>query len=68
MASRNYFIKFFADPSRIGTSSLLISINALSIPNPNKAPIKCSIVDTLIPNSFDIVVFSKVLHTFSKFG
>ncbi len=39
-----------AEPSRIGTSSLLISINALSIPNPNKAPIRCSIVETLAPN------------------
>ena len=26
-------IKIFADPSKIGTSSLSISINALSIPN-----------------------------------
>ena len=45
-----------------------ISIKTLSIPNPNSAPIKCSIVDTLAPNSFDIVVFRDVLLTFEKFG
>jgi len=42
-------IKNFADPSKIGTSSLLISIRALSIPIPKRAPIKCSIVETLTP-------------------
>ena len=61
-------INFFADPSKIGTSSLSISTVTLSIPKPNKAPIKCSIVDTLIPNSFSIVVFKEVLVTFKKFG
>ena len=34
-------INSFAEPSKIGTSSLSISTSALSIPNQNKAPIKC---------------------------
>ena len=63
-----FSIKILADPSKIGTSSLSISINALSIPNPNNAHIKCSIVETLTPNSFSIVVFNEVLVTFIKFG
>ena len=63
-----FSINSFADPSKIGTSSLSISINALSIPSPNNAPIKCSIVETLIPNSFSIVVLSEVFVTFIKFG
>ena len=57
-----------AEPSKIGTSSLSISIKALSIPKPNNAPIKCSIVETLTPNSFEIVVFKEVLLTLIKFG
>ena len=63
-----FSINSFAEPSRIGTSSLSISIIALSIPNPNNAPIKCSIVETFIPNSFSIVVFNEVFVTFMKFG
>ena len=58
----------FADPSKIGTSSLSISISALSIPKQNNAPIKCSIVDTFAPNSFSIVVFKDVFVTLLKFG
>ena len=52
----------------MGTSSLLISIKALSIPSPNKAPIKCSMVDIFTPYSFDIVVFNDVFVTLIKFG
>ena len=63
-----FSINSFADPSKIGTSSLSISIKALSIPNPNNAPIKCSIVETLTPKSLDIVVLSEVLVTFAKLG
>ena len=55
--------KTFAEPSRIGTSLLLISITALSIPNINNAPIKCSIVETLTPKSFEIVVQKFALET-----
>jgi len=44
-----FSINSFAEPSKIGTYSLSISINALSIPKPNKAPIRCSIVETLTP-------------------
>ena len=61
-------INSFAEPSKIGTSSLLISTNALSIPNPNKAPIKCSIVETFTPYSLHMVVFNNVLVTFVKLG
>ena len=61
-------MKTFAEPSKIGTSSLSISIKALSIPNPNNAPIKCSIVETFTPNSFSTVVFKDVFETFAKFG
>ena len=61
-------INSLADPSRIGTSSLSISTSALSIPNPNNAPIKCSIVETFTPYSLDIVVFNDVLLTFAKLG
>ena len=42
-----------------------ISTIALSIPSPNNAPIKCSIVDTLTPNSLAIVVFNEN-PTFTK--
>ena len=34
-ANRIFPINSFADPSKIGTSSLSISINTLSIPRPN---------------------------------
>ena len=61
-------INSFAEPSNIGTSSLSISIKALSIPKPNSAPIKCSIVETFTPCSLEIVVFKDVLLTFEKFG
>ena len=63
-----FSIKFFAEPSKIGTSSLSISTSTLSIPKPNNAPIKCSIVETFTPYSFSIVVFKDVLVTFKKFG
>ena len=63
-----FLINSFAEPSKIGTSSLSISINALSIPRPNNAPIKCSIVETFAPNSFSTVVFNDVLVTLLKFG
>ena len=63
-----FSINSFADPSKIGTSSLSISISALSIPKPNNAPIKCSMVEILTPNSFSIVVLSNVFVTFIKFG
>ena len=60
--------KSFDDPSKIGTSSLSISIKALSIFFPNKAAIKCSIVDTLTPNSFETVVFKVALVTLNILG
>ena len=63
-----FSINNLADPSSIGTSSLSISTMTLSIPKPNKAHIKCSIVEILTPNSFSIVVFNEVLVTFIKFG
>ena len=63
-----FSINSLAEPSKIGTSSLSISINTLSTPSPYKAPIKCSIVDTFTPNSFEIVVFKKVSLTLEKFG
>ena len=66
--NRIFSINSLADPSKIGTSSLSISIKALSIPRPNKAPIKCSIVETFTPYSLDIVVFKEVLLTLAKFG
>ena len=55
--------KFFADPSKIGTSLEFNSTIALSTPNPYKAPIRCSIVETSIPKSFEIVVHKVVLLT-----
>ena len=54
----------FALPSRIGTSTLSISIRALSTPMPVRAERMCSIVETdAFP--FDIVVLLAVLLTFS---
>ena len=67
-ANNIFSINSLAEPSKIGTSSSSISINTLSIPKPNNAPIRCSIVETLTPNSFSIVVFKDVLETFAKFG
>ena len=57
-----------AEPSKIGTSSLSISTKTLSTPNPENAPIKCSIVETFTPQSLEIVVFNEVLVTFKKLG
>ena len=56
------------EPSNMGTSSLSISIKALSIPKPNNAPIKCSIVETDAPNSFVIFVQSIALLTLYTSG
>ena len=64
MASTNNF----AEPSRIGISTLSISIKALSIPIPYNAPIKCSIVETLAPLSLDIVVQNNALETLKTSG
>jgi len=38
------------------------------MPNPYKAPIKCSIVDTLAPSSFEIVVQNIALLTLNILG
>ena len=62
------FTKSLADPSSIGISWESTSTIALSIPNPKKAAIRCSIVETLTPYSFDIVVQSVASLTFSKYG
>ena len=56
LLKRSSSTKFFEDPSRIGTSSESISINKLSTPFPYKAAIKCSIVETDTPYSFEIFV------------
>ena len=61
----NKLNKFIVDNN---VSKVIISTNKLSIPSPNKAPIKCSMVETFAPNSFSIVVFKEVLVTFIKFG
>ena len=58
----------FAEPSKIGISKLLTSIKALSIPMPYSAPIKCSIVETLTPCSFEIVVQKFALLTLKTLG
>ena len=47
---------------------VLFSINALSIFLPYKAAIKCSIVDTLTPISFETVVHKVVLVTLNILG
>ena len=57
-------MKSLADPSIIGTSSLSISINTLSIPKMYKDASKCSTVETLTPNSFCNVVQSFAEDTF----
>jgi hypothetical protein len=51
-------------PSMIGTSSPETSTNALSIPNPANADIRCSTVETRAP-SFSITVAIVVLPTLS---
>ena len=51
-------------PSIMGTSGPFNSTIILSIPIPLKAAIKCSIVDTLTPYSFSIVVHKLVSDTF----
>ena len=53
-----------AEPSIIGTSSLLISINTLSISAIYNAAKRCSTVETLTPKSFSNVVHSFVEVTF----
>ena len=63
-----FSINSFAEPSKIGTSSLSISIKTLSTPKPNKAPIKCSMVEILTPYSLEIVVLRTVLLTLEKLG
>ncbi len=52
----------------MGNSSEFISINKLSIPFPYKAAIKCSIVDTLQPVSFSILVQYDALETLKTEG
>ena len=58
----------FAEPSKIGTSSLSNSTNTLSIPSPYSAPIRCSIVEILTPLSLDTVVQKTALLTLKRFG
>ncbi len=60
--------KFFAEPSIIGTSSEFNSTTALSTPKTYIADIRCSIVDTLAPNSFEMVVHRFALTTLKTFG
>ena len=61
-------IKFLDDPSNIGTSSASISTNKLSIPFPYSAAIKCSIVETDTPYSFEIFVQYDALETLKTLG
>ena len=50
-------------PSKIGTSSLSISINAFDTPQPASAAIRCSIVEIAVPSSFVTLVQSVVFET-----
>ena len=54
-------------PSMIGTSSAETSTNALSIPSPAKADMRCSTVDTRAP-FFSITVAITVLVTLSAWA
>ena len=56
--------KSLAEPSSIGISDELTSTNALSIPSPKKAAIRCSTVDTEAPFLFLILVHSTGSTTF----
>ena len=59
-------LKIFSQNGEDGIIDYLLE--SLSIQKPKKAPIKCSIVETFTPDSFDIVVFKDVLLTLEKLG
>ena len=62
------FTNSLDEPSIMGISGLLISINALSTPVMYSAASKCSTVETDTPNLFSKVVQSLALETFLKFA
>ena len=51
------------EPSKIGNSGPSTSTNALSIPKPMKAAMRCSTVDIEIPLLFDSFVHKLVSET-----
>ena len=66
--AKDNFESVFTNEKLLDPLEQSISISALSIPFPNSAPIKCSIVDTLAPYSFEIVVQSVALLTLNILG